>query len=39
MKILLIVPEVRMDEAPYTPALWSGILGAIAEKKVPKWDY
>ena len=33
MKILLIVPEVRMDEAPYTPALWSGILGAIAEKK------
>ncbi len=33
MKVLLIVPEVRLDSAPYHFPFWAGILAAIVEKK------
>ncbi len=33
MKVLLIVPEVRLDDKPADIPFWAGILGAIAEKK------
>lgn len=33
MKVLLIVPEVRLDDKPFDIPFWAGILGAIAEKK------
>ena len=33
MKILFIVPEIRIDGKPLHFPFWAGILGAIAEKK------
>jgi len=33
MKILLVVPEIRLDSVPYHFPFWAAILGAIAEKK------
>lgn len=33
MKVLFIVPEVRLDAKPWHIPLWAGILAAIAEKK------
>jgi len=33
LKVLLIVPEVRLDDKPADIPFWAGILGAIAEKK------
>ncbi|MEX2192350.1 MAG: radical SAM protein [Nitrosarchaeum sp.] len=33
MKVLFIVPEVRLDDNPYHIPFWAGILGAIVEKK------
>lgn len=33
MKVLLVVPEVRLDDKPYDIPFWAGILGAIAEQK------
>lgn len=33
MKVLLVVPEVRLNDKPYDIPFWAGILGAIAEKK------
>ncbi|HYL66105.1 MAG TPA: radical SAM protein [Nitrosopumilaceae archaeon] len=33
MKVLLIVPEVRLDDKPFDIPFWAGILGAIAEQK------
>jgi radical SAM superfamily enzyme YgiQ (UPF0313 family) len=33
MKVLLVVPEVRLDSKPFDIPFWAGILGAIAEQK------
>ena len=33
MKVLFIVPEVRLDSAPTSMPFWAGILGAIVEQK------
>lgn len=33
MKVLLIVPEIRLDQKPYHFPFWAGILGAIVEQK------
>ena len=33
MKVLFIVPEVRLDSAPTNMPFWAGILGAIVEEK------
>ena len=33
MKVLLIVPEIRLDMSPQHVPFWAGILGAIVEKK------
>lgn len=33
LKVLFIVPEVRLDDNPYHIPFWAGILGAIVEKK------
>ena len=33
MKVLLVVPEVRLNDKPYDIPFWAGILGAIAEQK------
>ena len=33
MKILFVVPEIRLDSNPSSFPFWAGILGAIAEKK------
>ena len=33
MKVLFIVPEIRLDSAPNHFPFWAGILGAIAEQK------
>ena len=33
MKVLFIVPEVRLDNKPYHFPFWAGILGAIVEQK------
>ena len=33
MKTLFIVPEIRLDSAPYHFPLWAGILAAIVEQK------
>jgi anaerobic magnesium-protoporphyrin IX monomethyl ester cyclase len=33
MKVLLIVPEIRLDGAPYHFPFWAGILAAIIEEK------
>ena len=33
MKVLLVVPEIRLDSVPYHFPFWAAILGAIAEKK------
>ena len=33
MKVLLIVPEVRLDDKPFDIPFWAGILGAVAEQK------
>jgi len=33
LKVLLINPEVRLEEEPFIIPLWAGILAAIAEKK------
>ena len=33
MKVLLIVPEIRLDSAPNHFPFWAGILAAIVEKK------
>ena len=36
MKVLFIVPEVRLDSAPSNMPFWSGILGAIVKQKSVK---
>lgn len=33
MKVLFVVPEIRLDGKPYSNPLWAGILAAIVEKK------
>ena len=33
MKVLFIVPEIRLDSAPTNIPFWAGILAAIVEKK------
>ncbi len=33
MKVLFIVPEIRLDSAPTNMPFWAGILAAIVEKK------
>ena len=33
MKVLFVVPEIRVDSVPYHFPFWAGILGAIVEKK------
>lgn len=33
MKVLFVVPEIRLDDKPYHFPFWAGILAAIAEKK------
>lgn len=33
MKVLFIVPEVRLDDKPYDIPFWAAILGAVAEQK------
>ena len=33
MKVLLVVPEIRLDSAPNHFPFWAGILAAIVEKK------
>ena len=33
MKVLFIVPEVRLDSAPSNMPFWAGILGAIVKQK------
>jgi radical SAM superfamily enzyme YgiQ (UPF0313 family) len=33
MKVLFVVPEIRLDMAPQHVPFWAGILGAIVEKK------
>ena len=33
MKVLLVVPEIRLDDKPYEFPFWSGILASIVEKK------
>ena len=33
MKVLLVVPEVRLNDKPTDIPFWAGILGAIAENK------
>ena len=33
MKVLFIIPEIRIDSAPHHFPFWAGILAAIAEKK------
>ncbi|MBI3638995.1 MAG: B12-binding domain-containing radical SAM protein [Thaumarchaeota archaeon] len=32
MKVLLIVPEIRLDNKPYHFPFWAGILAAVAER-------
>ena len=36
MKVLFVVPEVRLDSAPLNWPFWAGILAAIAEQKGAK---
>ncbi|EPA05307.1 B12-binding domain-containing radical SAM protein [Candidatus Nitrosarchaeum limnium] len=33
MKVLFVVPEIRLDGKPYSNPLWAGILASIVEKK------
>ena len=33
MKVLFVVPEIRLDDKPYHFPFWAGILAAIAEQK------
>ena len=33
LKVLFIVPEIRLDSAPTNMPFWAGILAAIVEKK------
>jgi anaerobic magnesium-protoporphyrin IX monomethyl ester cyclase len=33
LKILFVVPEIRLDDKPYHFPFWAGILAAVAEKK------
>ena len=33
MKVLFVVPEIRLDGEPYSIPLWAGILASIVEKK------
>ena len=33
MKVLLVIPEIRLDMSPQHVPFWAGILGAIVEKK------
>ncbi len=33
MKVLFVVPEIRLDNAPYHFTFWAGILAAIVEQK------
>jgi radical SAM superfamily enzyme YgiQ (UPF0313 family) len=33
MKVLFVVPEIRLDEKPYHFPFWAGILAAIVEQK------
>src|SRR5438445_1246776 len=33
MKVLFVVPEVRLDDKPYDIPFWAGILSAVAEQK------
>ena len=33
MKVLLVMPEVRLNDKPTDIPFWAGILGAIAENK------
>ena len=34
MKVLLIQPEVRLDDKPFDFPFWAGIFASIVEKKV-----
>ena len=33
MKVLFVVPEIRLDDKPFHFPFWAGILAAIVEKK------
>jgi len=33
MKVLFVVPEIRLDGEPYSIPLWAGVLASIATKK------
>ena len=33
MKVLLIQPEVRLDDKPFDFPFWAGIFASIVEKK------
>ena len=33
MKVLLIVPEIRLDNVPYFWPFWAGIFASIVEQK------
>ncbi|MFB5621103.1 MAG: cobalamin-dependent protein, partial [Nitrosopumilus sp.] len=33
MKVLLIVPEIRLDEEPFSIPMWAGVLASIVERK------
>ncbi len=33
MKVLFVVPEIRLDGEPYSIPLWAGVLASIASKK------
>jgi len=33
LKVLFVVPEIRLDDKPYEFPFWSGILASIVEKK------
>ena len=33
MKVLFVVPEIRLDGEPYSIPLWAGVLASIVEKK------
>ena len=36
MKVLLIQPEVRLDDKPFDFPFWAGIFASIVEKK--RWS-
>jgi len=33
MKVLFVVPEIRLDGEPYSVPLWAGVLASIVERK------